>query len=578
MQEKITILISKALENLNNNKISEAENLIKKVLILNNSNFEALNLMGIIMGMKNYHNEAKIFFKKSIEINSKNILTNFNLAKTLSELNEDQEAIIYYKQAIELDKNYHDALCGYGMSLFKLNKFNEALEQYNSALNINPNSIVCLINKAILLSKINKNKEAILCCDEVLRINPSIYEAWHNKTIYLLELQLNDEANFCFEEAERLKIIDTTKDSKIFLKLAVVYYKLGRYIDSDVNYNEALRVNPNSSEIKYNLAFLQLISGKLIEGFENYEHRFNQPDLDLFGFKNEDSKNFDSVNFQELQHNILPTLINLNDLRGKTLLIIDEQGFGDFIQFSRYIYKLLEYNPKKIIVEVHKNLQDFVKFQFDISVRVIDIGHFINENIDFKITLLSLPYLFKTTLVSIPYSKKYFSVSKILHSKWEHILDKNKKIKIAIACSGNPKNKINNIRSVDLENFEPLTRYADLFLLQNSINKNDQQFLESKKSLIKFIGKDINCFNDLAAIIKNMDLVISVDSVFIHLAGALGKKAYLLLSSFHDWRWLLDINFSPWYDSLTLYRRKKYEKNWDGVFDNVTKDLENIKI
>jgi len=578
MQEEISILIPKALESLKNNKISEAENIIKKVLMLNNSNFEALNLMGIIKGMQNYHNEAKIFFEKSVKKNPKNIVANFNLAKTLSELNEDHEAIIYYKQAVELDKNYHDALCGYGMSLFKLNRFTEALQQYNCALNINPKSVVCLINKAILFNKANKNKEAIICCDKVLQINPSSYEAYYNKIIYLLELQLNEEAIYCFEEAKRLKIIDTIKDSKIFLKLALVYYDLGRYIESDLNYNIALKISPNSSEIKYNLAFLQLISGKFIEGFENYEHRFNLPNLDILGFKNKVSKNLDTANFQELKYNILPTLTNLNNLRNKTLLIKDEQGFGDFIQFSRYIYKLLEYNPKQIIVEVHKNLQDFIKAQFDSSVRIIDVGDFIKENIDFKITLLSLPHLFKTTLDSIPYSNKYFTISKNLPSKWKHILEKNKKIKIAIACSGSSKHKLNNFRSVDLEKFEPLTKYADLFLLQNSINKNDEQFLESKKSLIKFIGKDINCFSDLATIIKNMDLVISVDTVFVHLAGALGKKTYLLLSSFHDWRWLIDINYSPWYDSLTLCRRKKIEKNWDRVFDDIIKNLKNFRI
>ena len=577
MQQEISALISKALESLNNNKISEAEKIIKKVLILNNYNFEAINLMGVIKGMQNYHSEAKVFFEKLVKINSKDILANFNLAKTLSELNEDQEAIIYYKRAIELNKNYHDALCGYGMSLFKLNKFTEALEQYNYALNINPNSVVCLINKAILLNKINKNNEAIICCDKALKINPSLYEAHYNKIIYLLELELNEEAIYSFEEAKKLKIIDRIKDSKFFLNVAIVYYKLERYNEADENYNIALKISPNSPEIKYNLALLQLISGKFLEGFENYEQRLNMPHLDLLGFKSKALKNLNYVNVQELKYNILPTLINLSDLRGKILLVTDEQGFGDFIQFSRYIYKLLEYNPKQIILEVHKNLQDFIKVQFDNSVRIIDVGDFIKENVDYKVALLSLPYLFKTTLNSIPYTNKYFNNLKILPFRLKNILNTKKKLKIAIACSGNPKNKLDKTRSIHLENFEPLTKYAELFLLQKSINKKDQHFLESKKSSIKFIGKDINCFSYLAAVIVDMDLVISVDTVFIHLAGSLGKKAFLLLSSHHDWRWLLDINYSPWYDSVILYRREKNEKNWKRLFENIIKDLENLK-
>jgi len=579
MEQEISILIPKALESLKNNKISEAESIIKKVLMLNNSNFEALNLMGIIMGMQNYHSEAKNFFKKSIKINSKNILTNYNLAKTLSELNEDHEAIIYYKEAIQLDKNYHDALCGYGMSLFKLNKFTEALEAYNNALNIHPYSIICLINKAILLNKIKRNQEAIICCDEVLKINLNIYEAWYNKIIYLLELDLDEEAIDCFEKVKELKIIDTTKDFKLFSRLAIAYYKLGKYFDADVNFNVALKINPNSSKVKYNLAFLQLMSGNFIDGFANYEHRFNLPNLDLFTFKNKKTENFDLINFQELKYNTLPQLNNLSDLRDKTLLIIDEQGYGDFIQFSRYIYKLLEYNPRQIILEVKKSLRNFIGLQFGDSIKIIEIGSFVKENVDFKIALLSLPHLFKTTLDSIPYSNKYFNIPKILCSKWEGILNINKKkINIGIACSGSSKNILDSIRSIDLEKFEVLTKYADLFLLQNSINENDQKFLESKKSLIKFIGKDINCFSDLAATIQNMDLVISIDTVFVHLAGALGKKAYLILSSHHDWRWLLDINYSPWYKSLILCRRKNDEKSWDRIFNNIIEDLKNIKI
>lgn len=576
MQRKISILISNALESLKNNKISEAKNFTKKALVLDNSNFEALNLMGTILGIQNYHSEAKIFFEKLVKLNPKNTFSNFNLARTLSELNEDFEATIYYKKAIELDKSYHDALCGYGMSLFKLNKFTEALEKYNSALNIDPNSIVCLINKAILLNKINKNKEAIVCCDEVLKINKSVYEAWHNKIIYLLELELNEEAISCFEEGKRLKIIDTTKDYGIFLKLAQIYYKLGLHFDSEINCKTALKINPNSSEIKYNLALSQLISGNFLEGFKNYEHRFNLPSLNLYGFKKDDPESFYLLKYLKYSESI-PKLTNLSHLRGKTLLIVNEQGYGDFIQFSRFIYKLLEYNPKQIIVEVYKNLQDFIKFQFNSSVKIVDIGFLIKDKIDFVITLPSLPFLFKTTINSIPYSNKYFSVSRILSSKWKKILKNNKKINIGIACSGNIENKNNNSRSIALEKFEPLKKFANLFLLQNAINNNDQKFLNSKQSLIKFIGKDINLFDDLAAVIENMDLVISIDTVFTHLAGALGKKTYLILASYHDWRWLIDINYSPWYDSLTIYRRKKNENNWDRVFSDITKDLENIK-
>ena len=103
-----------------------------------------------------------------------------------------------------------------------------------------------------------------------------------------------------------------------------------------------------------------------------------------------------------LKYNTLTQLNNLSDLRDKTLLIIDEQGYGDFIQFSRYIYKLLEYHPRQIVLEINKSLRNFAEIQFGNSIKIIEIGSFLKESVDFKIALLSLPYLFNTTLNSIP--------------------------------------------------------------------------------------------------------------------------------------------------------------------------------
>jgi hypothetical protein len=256
-------------------------------------------------------------------------------------------------------------------------------------------------------------------------------------------------------------------------------------------------------------------------------------------------------------------------------LIWSEQGLGDSIQFCRYIYKILDLGAK-VTFDIPKTLTAFISRQFNCTINETGNG-LVKDNFDFQIPLLSLPMLFNTNINDIPFSNTYLKTSKNKDIEWFKKLKLTKqKLNIAISCAGNPKYVADSERSANLEIFYPLINKANLFLVQKEIKIEDEIFLK-KYPQINFIGKDIDNFDDLASVIENMDLVISVDTSISHLAAAIGKKVFILLSRISDWRWMLDSGTSPWYNSVTLLRKKSNPKtkteDWSDAFETIIKEF-----
>jgi hypothetical protein len=185
-----------------------------------------------------------------------------------------------------------------------------------------------------------------------------------------------------------------------------------------------------------------------------------------------------------------------------------------------------------------------------------------------------LPALFGTQIEAIPASIPYLSVcqDKVLH--WKNKLNLNsQKINIGIACSGNSKHQNDLNRSMPLQFFSTLLENpkVELFLIQKELRDTDKAFFDQQDQ-IHFLGNEIDNFLDSAAIVQNVDLIISVDTSLVHLAGALGKTVFLLLPWDPEWRWLLQRSDSPWYPTMKIFRQPLAGK-WDEVMINICKDL-----
>lgn len=270
------------------------------------------------------------------------------------------------------------------------------------------------------------------------------------------------------------------------------------------------------------------------------------------------------------RHNHLPELESLDNLTNKTILVWWEQGLGDTIQFSRYISMLTSLGAK-VTFEVQKPLLSLFTNQTSYSVTSETEN---NSNFDFQVALLSLPKLFNTEIKNIPNpTALYIAPKKIL--KWnKKVKLSNKNLNVGLAISGNPNHKNDSNRSMSLSDLSPLLDCGNFFLIQKELNGIDINELNTNKN-IKFLGDQINDFVDTASIIINMDLIISVDTSLIHLAGSLNKNSYLLLPWCPEWRWLLDRTDSPWYPSIKIFRQQSLG-SWDSVIQDIKNNLLNL--
>ena len=304
-------------------------------------------------------------------------------------------------------------------------------------------------------------------------------------------------------------------------------------------------------------SFLKLLLGNYSEGWDLYESRKFKQDL---------KKNY----FPEPKEGWL----DKDYIKGKKILVYSEQGLGDTFQFCRYLPLLKRLKPKSIFFYLDSPLVS-VFSNFDKDINIIEKGKKINEEIDLLYPLLSLPLLFKTRLNNIPNNFPYLIPNNDKNSYWFHKLKKNNNRKIGLVWSGSKNKNINN-RSLSLKHFSSILKLPfEFHSIQKEIRASDQEELDKYKNLQQH-QNDLKEFSDTAAILNQMDLIISVDTSVAHLAGALAKKVWILLNFIPDFRWMLDREDSPWYPNARLFRQPKID-DWNSVIKKIEKELKNIK-
>ena len=308
-----------------------------------------------------------------------------------------------------------------------------------------------------------------------------------------------------------------------------------------------------------NKGFLQLQNGDFRNGWINHSFRWKIKNAELYRYQN------------------IKTLSSLEKIQNSKVLVWGDSGFGDVIQFIRYINELNTLKAE-VTLAVHKDLMELLKISFSTN-KVIEMNDSVkNADYDFQIPAGNLPMLFKTEINNIPNKIPYIKISKKKINFWKENLKLNKnKLNIGIACSGNPQYVYNEMRSINLSFFAPFLKKANLFLIQKNINNIDKIFL-SKNPAINNIGENDNWknFEDTAAIVNEMDLIISMCTSLVHLSGALGKKTWVLLSSEPDWRWLREQHNSPWYPTAKLFRQPT-SGDWMSVIKNVMNEIQTLR-
>ena len=374
----------------------------------------------------------------------------------------------------------------------------------------------------------------------MLDIDPQNADALHLLGVSSYQLGQYEIAVNLIAQAIR---IDPT-NPLFFTNLGKVFWKQKKLEKSIQAHQKAIQIQFDHAEAHVNLATTFLLQGQLIAGWKEYEWRwyrkryFKQP------------------------------LWNGTPLDGKSILVHCEQGFGDMIQFVRYI-DLLPDKDTTIIFACQPELKTLFK-SIDRINTLVTKGESIPDS-DFYVPLLSLPYIFNTDLDTIPARIPYFYPNPKADSMFR--LDENQNLKIGIVWSGRTTHANDHNRSIDLKQFECLFGIGnyEFFSLQMGDRRED-----IKKygyfHIIKDLGEQFTNFHQTALAILQLNLVISVDTSVVHLAGALGKEVWTLLPFVPDWRWMLDRSDSPWYPSMTLFRQKR-PGDWDGVFQQIKSAL-----
>ena len=549
-----------------------------------------LNKADAFKELKNF-DEALKGIDKALKI--KNLAPEIWVKKgdILHNMQRFKEAIQAFDQAIKLNKNYAEAFCNKGFTLFTIEMFKEAIVECNKALEIKKIFPEAWVNIAVSYIGLKKYQLALDYCEKALAVSENFVEALNNKGLCLFNLKKYDEANKIFNKTlkikkdfleaienkantlhalkkydKALKLYESIEMKKEYHKVlnnkGLLLHTLGHIKDKKYFnlakdcYDQAIKIKSDFADAYWNKSLTQLTLGEFAEGWKNYEYRF----------KIENGKP---------QFISIPRLESLKNLKNKRILIWSEQGLGDSIQFCRYIYKILDFGAK-VTFDTSKLLTALMSRQFNCKINETDQG-LVKNNFDFQIPLLSLPMLFNTDLSNIPFNSSYLKTSKDKDREWLNKLKLTKqKLNIAITYAGNPDYAADSERSANLEIFYPLVDKVNLFLIQKDIKNEDEIFLK-KYPQIKFIGKDIDNFDDLASVIQNMDFVISTDTSIPHLAAAIGKKVYILLGRITDWRWMLNSGTSPWYSSATLLRKKfnpeSKTEDWSYVFQQIIKEF-----
>ena len=513
-------------------------------LAINNHYAEAWYNKALVLCELKRHEEALDCYKNTIQLDSKNAKAWLDLSTSYGALNRYEDALQSCEQALALQTSYPEAWLNKGSALSELKRFDEAVDCFSKAIELRNDYADAWLGKGIALEKLSKYQEALNCHDKAIALDPSHAKAWLNKGNLLTKLQQYIEAVNTYDKAIALN----PKHAEAWSNKAIPLYELKKYEEAVICCNKAIGIDSTYAESYWNKSVAQLILGHFDAGWANYEYRWK--------------KN----NSAPYLHRNIPNLASFQNIINKKILVWSEQGFGDTLQFARYIPKLIALGAK-VTCEVQPALVPLLQNQF--ACNLITLGSQI-DNIDFQIPLLSLPRLFETRINSIPAEIPYIRVPANEVEKWKKkLLLGNEKLNIGIACSGSANFDLlyGNKRTIPIAYFSELSQNHNLYLIQKEISATDRSILNECKK-IQPVGSLISDFQDTAAIIENMDLIISVDTSLVHLAGSLGKKMLVLLPWSPEWRWLTEGSSSPWYPSATLIRQSSIG-DWGSAMEQV---------
>jgi tetratricopeptide (TPR) repeat protein len=544
--------LNRAISAYQSGQLVEAEHLCQQIVAAREDVFDALHLLALVQTLLGKKETAVASFDRALKVRPEHAEALSNRGLTLYELKRFDEALASFDDALKAGPNHAEALFNHGLTLHALRRFEEALASFDDTLKVRPNYIEALSSRGNVLRELKRYGEALASFDRALKMRPDYAEAFSNLGVTLHEMNLFELALGSYDRAIRMR----PEYAEALTNRGITLLELKHFKEALASFDCALKVRPDFAEAHCSRALCRMLIGGFDRGWKDNEWRWETEHL------RKERRNFAQ-----------PLWLGSNDVAGKTILLHGEQGFGDVIQFCRYVPLVAE-RAARVILEVPDSLHELVG-TLGGSAQIVSRGEPLPQ-FDLHCPLLSLPLAFKTRLASIPSAIPYLRATPSAVRSWSARLGPRKHFSVGLVWSGRPDHKNDHNRSLKLSTLLPLLDCDASFIsLQREVRPGDTAALKDRTDLLHF-GDELNNFSDTAALISNLDLVISVDTSVAHLAGALGKPVWILLPYVPDWRWLLDREDTPWYPTARLFRQNHIRSRDDvitRVHDSLTADI-----
>lgn len=602
--------------NLGNLKVKRgdkpgAEESYRRAIAEDSRNADAYLNLGMLLDGLSLHAQAHTCFVASLNINPHSLETHMSMGRLEEANNNSQAALQSYANAIRIDARFTRGHLAVGNLYYRLEQLDKAEQSYRAAIAIDPSFADGYFNLAKLTASKGNLREAVMLYEQSIILAPyDAADAYNNMGVLLSELHLHDDAVAAYRKAVELRLdfddafvnmgkeLTTFGDEQLgiemlwkairlnpanasaFLQLGATSQKRGLLADAVRFYRQSLEQDSHLRGARRNLGVALSYQGDL-EGLQLLEALVHEQPLDpydhwtwaehllLHGNYEQGWEEYEwrmRVETLASQHrNFDKPRWAGEPLDGKAILIYAEQGQGDTLQFVRFA-KIAAERGGRVILEVQQSLQRLLKDLSCIS-QCIAQGDPVP---DFSVyaPLMSLPFILKARPETVPpLLLSSMAALTIPASDYKH------RLQVGIAWAGNPKHSRDRLRSTRLSQWAALADVEGVDFISLQAGDAASQ-MEEASHKIRFVAtcSTATDFADTAALITQLDLVISVDTAIAHLAGAMGKPVWILLYNFGDWRWGLEQTHTEWYSSARLFRQSD-PPDWNRVLLDVAASL-----
>lgn len=509
----------------------EAVQSFSQVLAQQPGHVEALASLGAVLYGWQRHHDAVAVLDKALALQPKHVAALINRGYALSELRRYEEALASYEQVIQLQVERQAVHALRGDALLALGRPQEALASFDKALALQPDRFEVWTNRGNALLKLRRLVEAEASYNKALSLQPQHPDVQSNLAGVYREAGRTQEAlDLCERVLQR-----NPQHAGAWLNKGNALMDMGRLTAARESFAQACSLQPDNADARWSEGWVATLQGDWDAGLPLLEWRWKK------------------ANFTSAKRVLTQAQWDGQaDLQGRTILLHAEQGLGDTLQFCRYAANVAALGAH-VVLEVQPPLANLMAGLSGVA-QIVAQGQPLPD-VDTHCPLMSLPMVFKTRPETVPASKAYLQADPALSQRMADRLGANVKQRVGLVWSGNAMHRDDHNRSMSLATLlAALPAGPQFYVLQKDIRESDMVTLRERHDVI-LLEDALQDFDATAALVAQMDLVISVDTSIAHLAGALGKPVWLLLAKMPDWRWLLQRQDTPWYPATRLFRQ-----------------------